>query len=452
MVVTHTGVTAAQLRSAVGRDFDAAQATQQTAFLEALAERVGVDPGGERWKAEVPTVFKERWVQDGKLASMDDPKYDTVMLQRNPWARSFESFCEQPHYKKSIDDQLERSGGALSRENAQLLTSCDIHGSVLAAAAREARSDYAGLTHAYYNLLVRLADGAAPAPDCYKHLQATTSGQKSTGLQNTEPGWEELIRTAIAAVPAEGRGRPRGLHCMTAAGGTIVSPVQPKNLAPEGYRQTNSQRGGAMEVQDSVVVKFVSAGRDSAGLHTAVFTDPISCAFPPMTLFTAVDVHIGAFEFDSTEGLLRECKRRYGGRAPTAPPGADGRPRVGRAQLLEWLVENTNEGWNLSSSHPSYQAGIDWFHVSMLPPGVESTIYTVHRTLVTVHATYLLPTATAAVTTARVAAGAAMAAVAGGGTFAPAPTAAAAAGGGGGSGNVSDAVHAKLMADSTQLG
>jgi hypothetical protein len=47
---------------------------------------------------------------------------------------------------------------------------------VLAAAAREARGDCAGLTHAYYNLLVRLADGAAPAPDCYKHLQDTTSG------------------------------------------------------------------------------------------------------------------------------------------------------------------------------------------------------------------------------------------------------------------------------------
>jgi hypothetical protein len=191
-----------------------------------------------------------------------------------------------------------------------------------------------------------------------------------------------------------------------------------------------------MEVQDSVVVKFVSAGRDGCGLHTAVFTDPAICSFPPLTLFTALDVQVGAFEFDGTEELLRECERRYGGRAPTAVPGADGRPRVGRAQLVEWLVENTDDGWNLSSGHPSYQAGINWFHNQMLPLGVESTIYTVNRTLVTVNATYLLPAA-------------AVAAAAGGGAAVPAP-AAVAAGGGGGPG--SDVVHAKLMADSTQLG
>jgi hypothetical protein len=313
---------------------------------------------------------------------------------------------------------------------------------VLAAAAREARGDYTGLTHAYYNLLVCLADGAAPAPDCYKHLQDTTVGMvKSTGLQDEEPGWAAFVRAAVAAAPAEGRGRPRGLHCMTAAGATAVSPAAPTLLAPEGYRQPNSLRGGAMEVQESVVVKFVSAGRDGAGLHTAVFTDTVNCAFPPMTLFTAVDVQVGAFEFDGTEGLLRVCKRQFGGRAPTAVPGADGRPRVGRAQLLEWLVENTDDGWNLSSGHPSYQKGIDWFHENMLPPGVESTIYTVNRTLVTVQATYLLPAAAAA------AAAGCSAAVP-----APAPAVAAAGGGGGGPGNARDAVHTKLMADSTQLG
>jgi hypothetical protein len=175
-----------------------------------------------------------------------------------------------------------------------------------------------------------------------------------------------------------------------------------------------------MEVQDSVVVKFVSAGRDSAGLHTAVFTDPLNCAFPPMTLFTAVDVQVGAFEFDGTEGLLRACKELYGGRAPTAVPGADGRPRVGRAQLLEWLVENSPvnslEEDLLSPDSEYYQQAIDWFHSQMLPPGVESTIYTVNRTLVTVQATYLLPAAAAA-------------AAAGGGAAVPAPAAVAAAAG-----------------------
>jgi hypothetical protein len=434
--VTHAGVPAAWLRPAVGRDFDSAQATQQTRFLEALAERVGADPGGERWKAEVPTVVKEEWVRRGLLASMDDPKYETVMLQRSPWARSFESFFEDPDNKKNTDGYLERSGGALSREDAQLLEVCSTYGGVLAAAAREARGDYAGLTHAYYNLLVRLADGADPAADCYKHLQDTTSGQKATGLQDREPGWAAFVQAAVAAAPAEGRGRPRGLHCMTAAGATIVAPAQPRVLAPEGYRQYNNQRGGAREVQDSVVVKFVSAGRDGAGLHTAVFTDPTNCAFPPMTLFTAVDVQVGAFEFDGTEGLLRVCREDYGGRAPMAVPGVDGRLRVGRAHLMEWLAEhNIGPGLTLvNSNDPRHDEAIDWFHNEMLPPGVESTIYTVNRTLVTVQATYLLPTVAAA------------AAAAGGGAAAPTAAAAAAAGG------ASDAVHAKLMADSTQLG
>jgi hypothetical protein len=235
---------------------------------------------------------------------------------------------------------------------------------------------------------------------------------------------------------------------MTAAGATAVIPAEPRGLVPEGYRQPNNRRGYAMEVQDSIVVKFVSAGRDGAGLHTAVFIDPLNCVFPPMTLFTAVDAQVGAFEFDGTEGLLRDCKRRYGGRAPTAVPGADGRPRVGRAQLVEWLVENSTaqnlSHYLLSPDSQHYQNAIDWFHLDMLPPGVESTIYTVNRTLVTVQATYLLPAASAAA-----------AAAAGGGAAVPAAAAVAAAGGGGGGGgpgNAGDAVHAKLMADSTQLG
>ena len=200
-----------------------------------------------------------------------------------------------------------------------------------------------------------------------------------------------------------------------------------------------------MEVLDSVVIKFASAGRDGAGLHSAVLTDPVNCVLPPMTLFTAVDVQVGAFEFDGTEGLLRNCKERYGGRAPTAVPGADGRPRVGRAQLIEWLVENSPVNslvkYLLSPDSEYYQQAIDWFHNNMLPPGVESTIYTVNRTLVTVQATYLLPAAAAAV-----------AAAGGAAVPASAAAAAAAAGCGSGPGSAGDVVHAKLMADSTQLG
>jgi hypothetical protein len=161
-----------------------------------------------------------------------------------------------------------------------------------------------------------------------------------------------------------------------------------------------------------------------AGLHTAVFTDPVNCAFPPMTLFTAVDVQIGAFEYDGTEGLLWVCKQNYGGRAPTPVPDASrgGRLHVGRQQLIEWLVENspsaTTLGYYLLSESQkavnwfyylqlsesqkavnwlyyllNHQKAVDWFHANFLPLGVESTIYTVNQTLVTVQATYLLPAA-----------------------------------------------------------
>jgi hypothetical protein len=371
----------------------------------------------------------------------DDLKYEKE-LEADPWARSFEGFCK--HYKEGVDMFLENSRGSLSREEAQLLAVFGLYSSVLAAAAREARPDYAGLTHSYYNLLVHLAAGADPAPDCYMHLQDTTSGQKSTGLQDEEPEWAALVRGAIAAAPEGGAGPPRGLHCMMAAGVTLVSPGEPRFLAPGGYRQQNSLKGEAMEVQDSTVVRFISRGGDVAGLHTAVFTDPLNCAFPPMTLFTVVDVQVGAFEHDGTEALLRACKLEYGGLAPTPVPEASsgGRPHVGCQQLIEWLTglndDDTYENDLKSNDPEEKQNAIDWFHKDMLPVGVESTIHTVNQTLITVQATYLLP---ATVEAAVAEAGGTGTGVAGGG-----------GGDGGGPGEAGCAVPAKLMADPTKLG
>ena len=110
---------------------------------------------------------------------------------------------------------------------------------------------------------------------------------------------------------------------------------------------------------------------------------------------------------------------------------------MGRQQLIEWLDKNGEEG--IAAGMASGGEGdIDWFHEEMLPLGVESTIHTVNQTLVTVQATYLLP---AAVEAAAAEAGATGAGVAGGG-----------GGDGGGPGEAGGAVHAKLMADSTQLG
>jgi hypothetical protein len=135
---------------------------------------------------------------------------------------------------------------------------------------------------------------------------------------------------------------------------------------------------------------------------------------------------------------------------------------VGRARLLEWLVKNHRAGDIFKSDDPEHQDAIDWFHKEMLPPGVESTIYTVNRTLVTVQATYLLPAATAAAAVAGGGGGGRRRRRlrrAGSGAAASSPAAAAGCGGcggcggyGGGPGSAGTAVHAKLMADSTQLG
>jgi hypothetical protein len=448
-LVVHARVPAARLAAATGRSLDAANTKQLSAYMESLAERVGPDPGGARWKAEVLAAIKEDWVGQGVLMSIDDPTYDELLADDGyAFARSFEEWCgEGSPYKAAIDTKLKTGNGTLSLEDAQLFQVCDSFAGVLAAATREARTSYAGLVHGYYNLVARLADGAAPAPDCYIHLQDTTSASRSTGLQDEEPGWGALVQRAItASSEVGGGGRPRGLHCLTAAGATIVSAVQPRMLAPGGFRQYNFQNG-QFEVQDSAVVKFVSTGRDAAGLHTAVSTDPVNCTFPPMTLFTAIDVRLGSFKFDGTEGLLRQCKVKYGGRAPAPTPDASGRLHIGRAQLIEWLnglnlpteeVVGLSLHTLLASDDPEErQRGFDWLHTYMLPEGVESTIYTVKQTLVTVQATYLLPAAAAAV-----------------------------ASGDGSDGNIglslhsprhggpdkADAVHAKLMADSTKLG
>jgi hypothetical protein len=354
-------------------------------FTANVSERVGIDPGGERWKEEVPVVIKEQWVQEGVLESMEDPAYEEE-LGVNSWGRSFEAFCAEE--EERIDGRLQNSGGALDLDDARLLEVFSHYGSVLAAASRESRADYAGLTHRYVNLLARLATGADPAQDCYKHLKDTTTESKNTGLQDMEPGWAMLVQDSIAAARA---GKPLEQSSVTAAGATIVVPAEPRNFSPGGYRQMNTMKGGEMEEQNSAVVRFVSAVPDAAGLHTAVQTDASNCAFPPMTRFTVVGVQLDAFEFDGTAALLQACARNCGEAPEPAADGAGGRPHVGRAQLLEWVGEvmpDLAEAFASEDPDERDQA-TEWFNDAMLPEGVESTIFTVNQTLVTVQATYL---------------------------------------------------------------
>jgi hypothetical protein len=385
-MAVHHAVPAPRLRAAAGRDFDAAKETEQADFLEHLRERIGPDPGGEQWKNEVVSVIKEQGVQDGYIKSMEDEKYEAPV-----WALSFEAFCAE--YKDSIYWK-QRTNNNLTLAEAQLYEVFSAYAAVLATATREARADYAGLTHAYYNLIARLAEDAAPAVDCYLHLQGTTVDLTLTGLQDSEPGWELLVRQAVAAAKHDGSGKLHGVHCLTSAGAVMVVPAEPRCLAPEGFRQGNSTKGGQMETQNSPVVCFVSAARDAVGYHTAVHIDPMNCVYPPMTLFSAIDVQLGSFEYDGTADLVRQLKAdsEYGGRCPTPVPStaAGGRPHIGRQQLLEWLAENDEDedSWWKSDSE-LHEGALNFFHKWYLPLNVESTIYTINRTLVTVQATYL---------------------------------------------------------------
>jgi hypothetical protein len=401
---------------ATGRAFDSeAAAAQLSAYMESLAERIGPNPGS--WRHEVATVIKEGMWHKGYISSMDDPKFEG-MLSGNPWMQSFEAYCE-----KYVDRVTAVHGGAnkgtLILEDAQLAAFCNMFGETIAAATREARPDYAGLTHAYNNLLTRLAEGADPAPDCYMNLQDTGDG----GLQNDEPAWEGMVRGAVKAAreQAEGGGGDselRGHHSLIASGPTFVGLEQPRNLHPEGF--TSRSTGGScneLQVKNSVIVKLVSAGRDSAGLHTAVLIDQANAVFPPMTLFSTTDVQLDAFEFDGTAGLVRVCKFSSGGRAPTPVDDGRGRRHVTRQHLIEWLTD-------LPALDPVKTAS------DILPPGADSSIYTVNRTLVTVRATYLLPAAAAT--------------GAGAGAGAAAGTAATAVG-------ATTVAFAKLVGDSTQL-
>ena len=452
-------VAANRLRPATGHALDAAKDDSARDYLEAVAERVGADPGGEHWKAEVPAVIREWLLLRGVISSLDadDAKSQKLLEEAPPWTRSFDGVCGK--YSTKNSRKAEHSGGSLTLEDAQLLTIFDLYGRPLAAAAQGYRKDYAGLTHRFYCMLARIAATAAePAADCYKHLEDTRSKQDGedtcSGLAGKDPGWVRLVRDAIDAV-AGGRSL-NSTQCMTAVGTTIVMPAEPRFLVPSGFRQRHAQKGGEMVVQDSPVVRFLSYREDNVGLHSAVYTDPNNCVFPPMTLFTVVDVQLDAFEYDGTKDLLRECVRVFGGRSPPLATAGTinttGRPHIGRDSLIIWMAENASQVLPINAttakmcSHlqsgdaAERQAAMDCFYRLWWPPGTESTIYTVHQTLVTVQATYLLPTTAAA--------GGGCGSCGGGGGDGGGLTVA--AGGGHGPGKA-DEVYAKLMADSTKL-
>ena len=391
----HYGVPAHLLQAAMGRNLDAAKESEKNDFLESLRERVGPDRGGggDGWKEEAALVIKEH-LEHSKPKSMEGPNSEE---QTVAGSSSFEDHCSK--YQQEIDAVAHDADSPLNHEDAQLDHFCTTYDRVLAAAVHGARTDYSTLLHRSYNLLVRLATDAAPAVDCYRHLRSTKGGGAIEGLQDIEPRWGTFVAQAIAA--AEKRSSSDSTSCqlahMTASGTTAVAPAETRLLAPEGFRQPDgdySALSNAEYIEDSVIVKFVSSERDSAGLHTAVHTDSDNCVFPPMTLFTALTVDAGSFEYDGTQDLIRKCKG-YFSAAPAPSVNGDGRLGIQRQRLIEWMVQNSSpqqpEHYLLSKDHPAYQRVSDWFHMAWLPPGVDSTVYVVHRTLITVQATYLTP-------------------------------------------------------------
>jgi hypothetical protein len=410
-----TKVPAVRLKIAAGRALDAAKATQGNDWLEHVEERVGRAPGPGKWKDEVPMLILDMLVRKGMFESTDDPSIAEAIMHRSKMVPpTFQLFCE--YQKRRISICHQRSGGALSMEQAALAYLCsEEYTTVLTLSVHEARPDYAGITHEFYGLLAGLATHApAPAPDCY--CMAESYGLWRESLEGREEGWAALVNGAVAAARCSGglSGRPR---CITCSGVTIVVPGSPGCLTPEGYQWRD--RGGLSHMKhaskEGIIVRFLSAARDAVGLHTAVQLNPMLYVFPPMTLFTAVDVQLGVFEYDGTDALLRECRLMFGGLAPalTARAQGQGQPRVGREELIKWVAENaesaTGDGtaittadvWVLAASVKAElcsevsgerrNAAASWFERHMLPPGAESTVYNVRQTLVTVRATYHFP-------------------------------------------------------------
>ena len=322
---------------------------------------------------------------------------------------SFENFCHSPQAQGIIAKYLgalwlkadapihaNRAATQHELEDAALLAL--IHYDTSNLMWRAVRADlpkYAGLTHKYYNMLVRFATSNKDFADCYYPVQETNRSEKGykmtvKGLVDMDPGWTKLVKDAIADAR---NSRSSGLraHCFTSAGRTTVIPGEPQYLEPNGCRFRDGHNGylPIYQVQDSTVVKFVSTSADSVGLHTAVTIDPgddsedsdnPESVFPPVTLFTVVDDKLGQFEYNATPAVLNKCQKRFGKQPPTSCD-AQGRLQVTRAALLKWLrsVGGLRRGFESQ-----------WFESTWLPRGVDSTIYTVNQTLVTVKATYLL--------------------------------------------------------------
>jgi hypothetical protein len=385
-------VAAARVRPATSRKFDVAKETAQRDFLESIGDRIDSDPGGEHWKTEFETAVREQ--------------FSPEEIRQTQFLQSVEKFAQ--HFKKPIEQTILPNARKLSFEDALVRMICEefMLGGVLTQAITEARQDYAGLTHRHYNLLVRLATGAPSAIPCYSSLCELEKGDGS---------WRAFVEGAIAVATSKSDrgGGLGGFHCVTSPAVTTLERTDPKFMTPDGYGQPASgdevQGGYQFSLDDCAVVKFISAGGDAVGLHTAVSKDDTgrNFCFPPMTMFSVEDVELGSFEYDGTAELLAYCKKNYRGESPVPVLNANGRPHVTKQQLLTWVRgANPQFADNLFAEQTLMrgQMGIGgpamgFFHNCFLPPGVESSIYTVNQPLVTVRASYRLPAVAATAST-----------------------------------------------------
>ena len=178
--------------------------------------------------------------------------------------------------------------------------------------------------------------------------------------------------------------------CISVQSPTLVAPGTPLALSPDGFRIPTRQRNGQFLPcpQQSPIIKFVNSADDSAGAHTAICIDDVNFVYPPNTLFTVVGVQVGHFEYNGTEALLSSCRSECGG-APDPMRNANGQLHISKQQLAQWIeIQNPPLGQALVNGN---EQAWDYFHTIFLPPGTDSSIYSVRQDLLTVQATYLVP-------------------------------------------------------------
>eukprot|EP01052_Picozoa_sp_SAG31_P006983 SAG31_NODE_328_length_17643_cov_46.707649_3_plen_832_part_00 len=421
-----------QLKKAMGRDFDTNDATTgQRAYLEALEERVGIDPAGRQWEIEFSNALQ------AAFNNMGDGMFEQwAVTSDQPYVRdasgrlSFYDYCQRPDVKQYIDSLAANTPGhqhenkyfsvfgqnwpkaqliPWTDEELGLIAFCQNEGSgVMADAIREGRSDFAGLTHKYVGALTRRCSQGRHAPaDCYTSLQALLKGGSWAALRRDD--WTGFVNRVKAA--SDGRGGIHDTCYLTVNSSVEVFMTMPASFASNFMDPSmDVLHGQTSNGPENVLIRFLNFEPDGAGVHSPIDIGSHSHSFythgfrfPPLTLFAAVGVEIMQFEYDGTHSVRAALLQRFG-KAPDPLVNGDGKLHLHRKQIEAFIAEAERENL-LRAANPSSRqerqlvdtllTSADWSKEvdTYLPRGRDSSIFTVHQTRVTVQGTFLLPAA-----------------------------------------------------------